>query len=177
MRKLLTTLLFICVALALYAQNADSTRYQAFPVVDSLSLGNDIFKALSGNVRISQSPAVETALRNQLEQNRSKLFFGFRIKIYFENSSVARTRSEEAERKCKELFPEYECYRSFANPYFKVVLGEFRTRIEAEKALREVKTVFPDAAIIKDKFRWPSLNEGRAYEPAGQTGDYGLFEF
>ena len=63
-------------------------------------------------------------------------------------------------RRFNTLYPHIQAYRSFASPNFKVTAGNFRTRLEAEALLQRIKGDFPDAFIVRERFKYPTI--GRA---------------
>jgi len=70
---------------------------------------------------------------------------GYRIQIY--SGSQKQTAKDEAyarERKFKSRFPEYSTYISFNSPFWKLRVGDFTDRNEAEDALNEIKKGCPE---------------------------------
>ena len=55
------------------------------------------------------------------------------------------------------MYPGIQAYRSYASPNFKVTVGNFRTRLDAEALLRQIKGDFPDAFIVRERFKYPSI--------------------
>ena len=82
---------------------------------------------------------------------------GFRIRLYFASTRMAREESASVIRRFNELYPHIQAYRSFASPNFKVTVGNFRTRLEAEALLRKIKEDFPDAFIVRERFKYPTI--------------------
>jgi Sporulation related domain. len=128
--------------------------------LDSTLLGRDIFSALPEQVVVRQSSAVRAALNRQVAGNAAKMYNGFRIRLYFASTRTAREESASVIRRFNEKYPHIQAYRSFASPNFKVTAGNFRTRLEAEALLRQIKGDFPDAFIVRERFKYPSI--GRA---------------
>jgi hypothetical protein len=54
-------------------------------------------------------------------------------------------------------------YRSYANPYFKVTVGDFRTRSEAMALLQRIRGEFPSAFVIKENIEFPVVDKENAY--------------
>lgn len=67
----------------------------------------------------------------------------YQIQIY--NGKVADASQEL--KKSLETFS-YPVVMTFETPNYKVRIGKFRTRIEAEKALSKVKNLYPAAFVI-----------------------------
>ena len=128
--------------------------------VDSALFGRDIFSALPEQVVIRQDPSVRDALGRQVRANADKNYSGFRIRLYFASSRTAREESAAVIRRFSAMYPNIQAYRTYASPNFKVTVGNFRTRLEAEALLRKLKGDFPDAFIVRERFKYPSI--GRA---------------
>lgn len=137
---------------------ADSLVFTPMSAVDDSLDGCDIFTALPENVTVNQSPAIRDSLMNFIQSNRSRNVNGYRIRIFFDNKQDSRTKSEVEAARFRALYPGYGVYRSFANPFFKVAVGDFRTKAEANAALRIMVKDFPAAFVIREKFRFPALD-------------------
>lgn len=136
----------------------DSLVYTPVSTVDRSLEGQDIYSSMPSCVNISQSSTLRDSLAAHILRNESKKVNGYRIRIFFDNKRDSRTVSEETELRFRSLYRGYNTYRSFSSPFFKVTVGDFRTRTEASAALRQIKRDFPNAFIVKEKFRFPSLD-------------------
>ena len=128
--------------------------------VDSTLLGRDIFSALPERVVVRQDPSVREALVRQVEANADKNYSGFRIRLYFASNRTAREESAAVIRRFDAMYPNVQAYRTYASPNFTVTVGNFRTRLDAEAFLRRLRPDFPDAFIVRERFKYPSV--GRA---------------
>ena len=165
--RIFCALLLCCAGPALFAQNFEEEEgtgeieHAGEEVqLDSTLLGRDIFSALPEQVVVRQTPAVRAALSRQVAANERRNFNGFRIRLYFASSRTAREESAAVIRRFNALYPNIQAYRTFSSPNFKVTAGNFRTRLEAEALLRRIKGDFPDAFIVRERFKYPSI--GRA---------------
>ncbi|MFP4041249.1 MAG: SPOR domain-containing protein, partial [Bacteroidales bacterium] len=57
-----------------------------------------------------------------------------------------------------EQFPDIPIYREYDSPYFKIYVGDFRTKIEAIKSLKKIQKHFPSAFVVPDTINYPELN-------------------
>lgn len=71
----------------------------------------------------------------------------YRIQIF----SGSRKGSTDAKNKFRAHFPEVLIETSYEQPYFKTKVAAFRTRLEAEKALKVYKSHFKSAFIYEEK--------------------------
>lgn len=125
--------------------------------IDSTLYGKDIFSVLPDDIVVIQPSEVRDALNAQVEANDASSFNGFRIRIYLSSNPKAREESLETLLRFNSRFPYIQAYRSYTTPNFKVSVGNFRTRVDAEILLREIKEEFPDAFIARERFKYPSM--------------------
>lgn len=125
--------------------------------VDSTLLGRDIFSVLPENVVVQQSSEVRDALNAQIAANASSTFNGFRIRIYIGSNPNAREESLETLIRFNRRFPYIQAYRSYTTPNFKVSVGNFRSRVDAEILFNEIRKEFPDAFIARERFKYPTI--------------------
>ena len=141
----------------------DSLVYRIVPAVDSLLLGADVFQAMpekangKAGVVIRQSQMVEESMRTHVSDNRTRPITGYRIRIFFDNSQNARKNSASTLDEFLSSFRGIPAYRSYANPYFKVTVGDYRTKAEAMANLANIKKSFPSAFIVKEKINYPQI--------------------
>lgn len=148
----------------------DSLVYRHVAGVDTLLVGKDVFhimplKAKGGNadVEIYQSQEVASALRKQIQDNFKRTMNGYRVRIFFDNKQTARVESEETIKKFEAMYHDVKAYRTYANPYFKVTVGDFRTKSEAMELLARIKREFPSAFVVKESIEFPVVDKDNAY--------------
>lgn len=164
-KTILLIAILLTAGLCAGAQNyRDTVLYLASAQIDSTLAGSNIFATLPDGVSVHQSPSIRSAMFSHVEKNSSKQFTGFRIRIFNESIQNARALSASEEERFRTLYPALATYRTYASPYFRVVVGDFRTRVEAEKVLRVIKGDFPEAVIIKEHFKYPSLDGGNMFK-------------
>lgn len=137
----------------------DSIIYVPISRYNETLAGSSLYEVLPAGVQLHQSANVTQAAMRQIEDNASALTDGYRIRIFFDNKQDARNASLESEMRFCRLFPGYNTYRTFQNPFFKVTVGDFRTKVDAQKALQKIVKVFPSAFIVKEKMRFPVISE------------------
>ncbi len=136
----------------------DSLKIERPAAVDSTLLGRSVFDLINNagcDVEINRSASVDEAFVKYIEKNAERKLNGYRIRIFFDNKQSARSQSEEVEKSFVESFPQYPVYRTYSNPYFKVAVGDFRTKSDAVKVLQIIQHQFPKAFIIKDVINYP----------------------
>lgn len=148
----------------------DSIVYRPAAAVDTSFVGKDIFllmpsKAMGAkaDVKIHQTQTVADAMRRQIQENPDRTLSGYRVRIFFDNRQTARTESEEALKKFEGLYHDVPAYRTYANPYFKVTVGDFRTRSEAVKLLERIRQEFPSAFVVKENISFPVVDRENSF--------------
>ena len=84
------------------------------------------------------------------------------MRIFFDNSQSARTESEATLKAFEAGHHDISAYRSYVNPYFKVTVGDFRTKSEAMQLLQKIKWEFPAAFIVKENINYPVVDKNNA---------------
>lgn len=131
----------------------------------------DIFKrpengSLTGQLNISQDLALDTLMNRYILMNKKvykeKNYYGmsgFRIQIYASSNRNAREESNKARADFINKFPDIISYPIYQEPgYFKIRVGDFRTRTEATKLFLLISKEFPDSYIVPDIINFPDLN-------------------
>lgn len=137
----------------------DTVIYTPVPRLNESLVGKNVADVLPWRVKLHQSAYVKNAADLLVRKNKAVQTDGFRIRIYFDNRQNAREASAESEARFKRLFPGYNTYRTFKNPYFKVTVGDFRTKADAQVALQRISRVFPDAFIVSEKMKFPVISD------------------
>lgn len=147
---------------------ADSVVTVPAPRVDSSLVGKDIFDIMpakdagcAADVKVHQSRLIRNSLKNHIAANSGRALDGYRIRIFFDNRQSARTDSEKMEKDFSAAHPDIPVYRSYVNPYFKVTVGDFRTKSEAMQLLRSIVKEYPTAFVVKENINYPAVDRTR----------------
>jgi hypothetical protein len=92
--------------------------------------------------------------KNIAKNNISKTISGYRIQLFSGNE---RINANNIKTKFLRLFPEQTAYLSYQQPYFKIRVGDFRSKLEAKLFYNKIKDEFSESIIIKDKINLPKL--------------------
>lgn len=84
---------------------------------------------------------------------------GFTILLYSSSGANSRLSARNIQIEFREMFPDYVTHLSWKSPNYEVRIGDFRTKIEAEKVLQEISKTFPMAFIKADWIELPELPE------------------
>lgn len=78
----------------------------------------------------------------------SEYFSGWRIQII---SSDNRRKVENEKYTFQSKYDRYSLISKFSNPYYKLQVGAFATKLEAERVKYLLKKDYPSAYLVKDK--------------------------
>lgn len=148
----------------------DSVVYRPASAVDTSLVGKDILKLMpkkseggAADVEVYQSDTLETTLRKHVASNADRTLAGYRVRIFFDNRQTARVASEETLKRFESLYHDVVAYRTYANPYFKVTVGDFMTKSEAMALLERIRYEFPSAFVVKENISFPVVDKENAY--------------
>jgi SPOR domain len=108
----------------------------------------------SSKSAISDSPLhvnkrLDAILDTIAMRNKSVKFTnGFRIQIYVGND---RKAADDAKIYTYQKYPEIFPYLSFQQPIYKVKIGDFLNRMDAERYYSDIKDLYPSAMILPDR--------------------------
>ncbi|MCW3125192.1 MAG: hypothetical protein JWO03_850 [Bacteroidetes bacterium] len=116
---------FLFIALASSAQNENVTYHQEPRIAELM----DIYKLYS---------------------KKNDLADGYRLQISFSND-----RQEVYNNKAKVYkdFPSDRAYVEYEQPYYKLRIGDFASRLQAYEKLNDVIKKYPGAFVVRDKVR------------------------
>ena len=136
------------------------------PRIDTTLAGKNIFylmpsksKGDVSDVHIYQSASIVSAMNRSFESNISRPYTGYRVRIFFDNRQSARQDSERMVEDFEKMYPGIPAYRSYVNPYFKITVGDFRTKSEAMGFLQQIIGAFPKAFIVKENIEFPVIDK------------------
>ncbi len=111
-----------------------------------------------GTVNIYAGPGIDSLVQLHIAYNQSyPMIPGYRIQIFMESGNQALTDSEEVQQKFLEKYKNIPAYITFSAPYYRVRVGDFRTRLNAENFLHQINYKYPNAWVIKDEINLPEL--------------------
>lgn len=109
----------------------------------------------TGKIEIIQDPQIAELLNKQIEINSKAPIQGYRIKIHF---GADKNKANEIRGKFISLFPNVPAYSKYDQPNFNIRVGDFRTKLEAFKFLKEAQVEFPAAFVVRDEIELPKLD-------------------
>lgn len=99
---------------------------------------------------IGFSSDIDTLLMYRLSYRSSHPDRGYRILVFSQSGNYSKNAAVEAMEDFRALYPEEKVYLVFEEPYFKVKVGNFPSRITASLYLKKIKQDYPYAFVIND---------------------------
>lgn len=107
-------------------------------------------KAQEGQVSIIQDEAIPALLNEKTEMVKDGVIGDrYRIQLF----SGDNNQASEVIKKYRSLYPDWSSTIVFETPNYKVWIGNFRTSLEADRALIQIKKSFPTAFRFKPEKR------------------------
>ena len=98
-----------------------------------------------GEIRIETSAHVDEMIAQKKEYNKSiNKHQGFKIQIYYGSEK----RCYEVKEEFSILFSDIKTSIIFSTPQWKLQVGNYRTRLEADNAIVKIKKEYPSAIVL-----------------------------
>ncbi len=112
-------------------------------------MGSGIFPAVAQN-QAQTKLRVQQLLEKKSEYHRltNGVQSGYRIKLHF---GIGRESAREVRTRFETEFTELKVYEDYQQPNWVVLVGDFKTKLEAFEWLKKIQLSFPNAFIVKDK--------------------------
>jgi len=120
------------------------------------------FAQTRGKVEVIKDPLVDSLIAKRFSLNgvtgtdaAGYSSYGYRVQFF---SGSNRKDAYNAQNRLQQQYPELRTYISYREPNFKVKAGDFRTRLEAEKLVQELRSSFSSIFIISEKINLPKTD-------------------
>lgn len=109
----------------------------------------------TGKVELVQEYKIMELVNKHVEVNSKAAIKGYRIKIHFGSD---KNKAREVKAKFISKFPDITAYEKYDQPNFNIRVGDFRTKLEAYKVLKEIQAEFPSSFLVQDEIELPKLD-------------------
>jgi hypothetical protein len=105
----------------------------------------------SSGVTVNKDPRIDMLVNKQIEinevttRNSRRSAAGFRILVISSNN---RNKVIEAKTKMYREFPELKIYMMYQSPFYRLKVGNFRERSEAEEYLSQIQRFYPTGVYV-----------------------------
>ena len=123
-----------------------------------LFLGSTLFLRAQeqGKITINQDARIDSLLVLHKKMNEKNPHIeGWRINIFFESGNYSKKMAIDTKAKFVQSYTDIPCYVVFEEPYYKVLVGDYRTRMEAEKLLKDIVSEYPNAFVVEAEINFP----------------------
>ncbi|MFY8098166.1 MAG: SPOR domain-containing protein [Flavobacterium sp.] len=119
-------------------------KTQFLPIILAILFSQNIFCQIKNNI-IEQEVKIDQLLSEKRKNNASiTINDKFKIQIFFGTIEESKKNLTAFKKEFKYM----DGTIVFSNPSYKVWVGSFKSKIEAEKALLSIKKKYPSANII-----------------------------
>nr|WP_294872929.1 SPOR domain-containing protein [uncultured Pedobacter sp.] len=141
--KLLFAALFCCSSFGLFAQTRGQVTIIKDPMIDSL-----IAKRIELNTKQPGPATVPYKPGPVVSQ------MGYRVQAFY-GSDRRQVFNEQS--RFNSLYPAVNTYITYKEPNYYLRVGDFRTRLEAQRFMNELRSNFPTLFIFREKINAPNL--------------------
>lgn len=108
---------------------------------------------------IIQDARVDMLVTKHIQINQAiNAMDGYRIQLFSDSGNNSKTAAQAVQDEFLVKYPETGVYLTFKSPNYKVRIGDFRTRLDAQRFLNEIAVDYPNAFIIVDQINLPKVN-------------------
>ena len=114
---------------------------------------------VQGNIIVISDPRIEhfaEEYKNIAGQIHS--IEGFRIQIFFDSGNLSKRNASQAREEFMRRHPGVEAYITFREPYYRVRVGDFRTKLEADGFRKRILRHYPHAFTVNDQINPAAVN-------------------
>jgi len=117
------------------------------------------FSQQSGSITIDKDFKLDQLLDKYLVIAKyEQTIEGYRVQIFFDAGNNSQTNANNSRTEFMRRHPEIEAYISFDSPYYKVRVGDFRSRLEAQNFLNSIIGTYPNAFIVIGQIKYPKID-------------------
>lgn len=114
------------------------------------------FSQNEGYVILKQDQRIEQLIQKQKKiHSADNTIDGYRIQIFMESGNDAVEHANTVMSEFQTNYPDVPIYLVFGQPYYRLRVGDFRTRLEAEKFFQTLSQEYKKAFVTSDKIQLP----------------------
>ena len=111
----------------------------------------------SGKIEIIGDDRIQKLVTKHVRYNVAKEgeFSGWRVQIFFASGRDARREAESTIKQFQQKYKNMKAYLEYEEPFWKVLVGNFRNKSEATKFKHEISTQFERSWVKEDMIEFP----------------------
>lgn len=122
--------------------------------------------AQRGTVTVIKDPMIDSLIAKRLALNKKRPTYtnptsptivsqmGYRVQVFY---GLGRKEAFGEQSRFQSMYPKQSTYITYREPNYYLRVGDFRTRLEAQKFLNELRANFPTLFIFREKIDAPDL--------------------
>ena len=142
MKKIYLSLVFLLLIKLAVGQTKGQVTEVKDPLIDSL-----IAKRIELN---SVKPTITNPATKAIVSD-----MGYRVQVFY---GLDRREAFNQQNRFKSMYPNLRTYITYKEPNYYLRVGDFRTRLEAQQLLTELRPNFPTLFIFREKINAPDLD-------------------
>lgn len=110
------------------------------------------YSSYNAQVFINGNPKLLNIIKNHKKLNKETLEIrGWRIRVFMGSGRNARAQANMVKLKIRNWYPDVVPHLVHHSPYFKILVGDFRTRIEAESFRKKLIKDYPNCYVVESE--------------------------
>ena len=110
------------------------------------------YSANNAQVFINENPKLLNVIKYHKKLNKENLEIrGWRIRVYMGSGKDARAQANSIKLRIRNSYPDVEPHLVHHSPYFKILVGDFRTRIDAESFRKKIRRQYPNCYVVESE--------------------------
>lgn len=134
----------------------------------SILIGHQTFGQTKGEVIVVKDPLIDSLIAKRIELNKARSTttnptgtaivssMGYRVQVYYGSD---RREVFDQQSKFKASYPKLNTYITYKEPNYYLRVGDYRTRLEAQRFLNELRPNYPTLFIFREKINAPILEQ------------------
>lgn len=124
-------------------------------MMDTVSVDSMALDSITqpGSLKITGDPRLGALIDKYIEINQDdcpNIIEGYRVQVFSASGTGSSQKAREARTKFLTFFPQLKAYTDYEAPNFRVRVGDFRTKLEAEQVKKMISQEFPACFIVPD---------------------------
>lgn len=115
-----------------------------------------------GEVEVIKDPRIDTLIAHRLLASKSPAgktvngsAYGYRVQFFISSN---RNEIYAKQATFNQMYPDFRTYIIYQEPNYKIKAGDFRSRLEAQKLMRDLRSQFPTLFLVSEKINPSKLD-------------------
>jgi len=118
---------------------------------------------------VIQDQTVDTLILSFRKFHKNTGMQGYRVQIFTASGNRSKLLTERQKAEFNAAFPGIRSYITYDEPYYKLRVGDFRTRLDAEGFMRSISSKYIYAMVVPDRINLPKLDNEDVLEYINDT--------